>query len=50
MVLEDIDYVTEEDILNALELEKKISIEDEIAVQKLLQSEGLLKDIYGDDF
>ena len=50
MVLEDIDNVTEEDILNAIELEKKISIDDDIAVQKLLQSEGLIKDIYGEKY
>lgn len=50
MALYEIDRVTEEDILNAVELEKKISIEDDIAVKKLLESEGLLADIYGDDY
>lgn len=50
MALEDIDVVTEEDILNALEIEKKISIEDDLAVQKLLESEGLLRDVLGSDF
>lgn len=48
MVLEDIDVVTEEDIKNALEIEEKISIEDDLAVKKLLESEGLLKDIFGE--
>ena len=49
MVLEDIETVTEDDIQRALELEKKITIEDDDAVQKLLESEGLLNDLYGEE-
>lgn len=48
MVLEDIDVVTEEDIKNALEIEAKLTIEDDLDVKKLLESEGLYEDIFGE--
>ena len=50
MALYEIENATEEDIKNALEIEEKISIEDDIAVKKLLESEGLLADIFGDNY
>lgn len=46
LALEEIDNVTEDDILRAVELEEKISIVDDLAVKKLLQSEGLINDIF----
>lgn len=46
LALEEIDNVTEDDILRAVELEEKISIDDDLAVKKLLQSEGLINDIF----
>ncbi len=50
LALDDIENVTEEDIERAAELEEKISIEDDLAVQKLLESEGLIKDIFGGEY
>lgn len=46
LALVDIDNVTEEDIQRAVELEEKISIDDDIQVKKLLQSQGLIDDIF----
>ena len=50
MALEDIEKVTEEDILNAIELEKKINKENDIAIQKLLESKELLEDVCGEQY
>ena len=46
LALVDIDNVTEEDIQRAVELEEKISIDDDIQVKKLIQSQGLIDDIF----
>ncbi len=50
MALVDIDKVTEEDIIKAVELENKIEEQDNIAVKNLLKSKELLKDIYGEEY
>lgn len=50
LVLEDVEYITEDDIKRALEAEKAVSIEDEKAVLALIQNEGFLKDLDGADF
>ena len=55
LVFEDIDaenadFITEEDIKRALEVEKLVSIEDEKAVLALIQNEGFLNDLESADF
>ncbi len=55
LVFEDIDaenadFITEEDIKRALEVEKMVSIEDEKAVLALIQNEGFLNDLESADF
>ena len=50
MALYEIDRVTEEDILAAIEIEEKIKQDKEFAAKKLLESKEFLADIYGDDY
>ena len=50
MALYEIDKVTEEDILAAIEIEEKINQDKEFAAKKLLETKEFLADIYSDDY
>lgn len=48
LTLQEMDNVDEDDIKRALELEEKISIDDDAQIQKLLESEDFINAILGE--